>query len=184
MIPPPLLSIFFFFNYTATPEIYPLSLHDALPILRLLGIGDIMHGIRGEQAVGRKQARRVDVVASEQQKIGFPIIVESSQRGAVARAVRLGGAEIERSLTKAWCRRPVVRPDQQYRVRIDQAGRNPVARERLAGGRIVDRAATRKVSADLGFGRNRGRTSPGVLLNATVFARHEEEQLVLDNRPT
>src|SRR5262249_60337412 len=26
------LSFFFFFNDTATPEIYPLSLHDALPI--------------------------------------------------------------------------------------------------------------------------------------------------------
>src|SRR2546422_3374712 len=28
-----LLSLFFFFNDTATPEIYSLSLHDALPIL-------------------------------------------------------------------------------------------------------------------------------------------------------
>src|SRR2546425_13250924 len=28
----PLLSFFFFFNDTATPEIYTLSLHDALPI--------------------------------------------------------------------------------------------------------------------------------------------------------
>src|SRR2546430_13176311 len=27
---------FFFFNYTATTEIYPLSLHDALPIFRVL----------------------------------------------------------------------------------------------------------------------------------------------------
>src|SRR2546430_16903099 len=27
-----LLLLFFFFNDTATPEIYPLSLHDALPI--------------------------------------------------------------------------------------------------------------------------------------------------------
>src|ERR1022692_4205239 len=27
-----ILSIFFFFNYTAPTEIYPLSLHDALPI--------------------------------------------------------------------------------------------------------------------------------------------------------
>src|SRR3989337_142708 len=26
--------VFFFFNYTATTEIYPLSLHDALPILQ------------------------------------------------------------------------------------------------------------------------------------------------------
>src|SRR2546430_17586912 len=29
---PPLTFIFFFFNDTATTEIYPLSLHDALPI--------------------------------------------------------------------------------------------------------------------------------------------------------
>src|SRR2546430_15499183 len=32
MIPRPLLSTFFFFNDTATTEIYTLSLHDALPI--------------------------------------------------------------------------------------------------------------------------------------------------------
>src|SRR5437764_3524557 len=32
LCPPPLLSVFFFFNDTATPEIYTLSLHDALPI--------------------------------------------------------------------------------------------------------------------------------------------------------
>src|SRR2546422_731264 len=31
--PPPLSSLFFFFNDTATTEIYTLSLHDALPIL-------------------------------------------------------------------------------------------------------------------------------------------------------
>src|SRR3989337_4193709 len=30
----PSFSFFFFFNDTATPEIYPLSLHDALPISR------------------------------------------------------------------------------------------------------------------------------------------------------
>src|SRR5699024_12522746 len=30
--PPPFLSLFFFFNDTATTEIYTLSLHDALPI--------------------------------------------------------------------------------------------------------------------------------------------------------
>src|SRR3712207_8582911 len=29
----PHVMLFFFFNDTATPEIYPLSLHDALPIL-------------------------------------------------------------------------------------------------------------------------------------------------------
>src|SRR3989442_14677910 len=34
-----LRSSFFFFNDTATPEIYPLSLHDALPIsIRAIGV--------------------------------------------------------------------------------------------------------------------------------------------------
>src|SRR3712207_9307809 len=32
-----ILRCIFFFNYTATTEIYTLSLHDALPILRLAG---------------------------------------------------------------------------------------------------------------------------------------------------
>src|SRR5256885_15315388 len=32
---PPLLFVFFFFNDTATTEIYTLSLHDALPIWQL-----------------------------------------------------------------------------------------------------------------------------------------------------
>src|SRR2546430_5074300 len=31
-LPPPTLCVFFFFNDTATTEIYTLSLHDALPI--------------------------------------------------------------------------------------------------------------------------------------------------------
>src|SRR2546430_75212 len=33
------VSLFFFFNDTATTEIYPLSLHDALPILVVTGVG-------------------------------------------------------------------------------------------------------------------------------------------------
>src|SRR3990170_8156337 len=34
-----ILYIFFFFNDTATPEIYPLSLHDALPISSSRNVG-------------------------------------------------------------------------------------------------------------------------------------------------
>src|SRR2546430_13092400 len=34
-----LACLFFFFNDTATTEIYTLSLHDALPILQLVGAG-------------------------------------------------------------------------------------------------------------------------------------------------
>src|SRR5256885_11538019 len=37
MRPPPLKSLFFFFNDTATTEIYTLSLHDALPISSHVG---------------------------------------------------------------------------------------------------------------------------------------------------
>src|SRR2546429_6268225 len=40
-----LFSFFFFFNDTATTEIYTLSLHDALPIFRLLG-DDHSYGVR------------------------------------------------------------------------------------------------------------------------------------------
>src|SRR2546421_1155742 len=38
MLPTSLLSYFFFFNDTATTEIYTLSLHDALPILHNLAL--------------------------------------------------------------------------------------------------------------------------------------------------
>src|SRR2546422_3739893 len=37
---PPLVSVFFFFNDTATTEIYTLSLHDALPISVGGGVGE------------------------------------------------------------------------------------------------------------------------------------------------
>src|SRR2546422_6209173 len=41
------LSFFFFFNDTATTEIYTLSLHDALPILVADGEPQHLHGVRG-----------------------------------------------------------------------------------------------------------------------------------------
>src|SRR5947207_4055367 len=43
----PLVYLFFFFNNTATTEIYTLSLHDALPILPvLLGRGAAVRAVR------------------------------------------------------------------------------------------------------------------------------------------
>src|SRR5260221_13124782 len=47
---------FFFFNDTATTEIYTLSLHDALPIYA----GDAAHGV-----VEREQALVLDLLARE-----------------------------------------------------------------------------------------------------------------------
>src|SRR2546422_1682243 len=43
---PSCLSVFFFFNDTATTEIYTLSLHDALPISRRLRISPLAGGRR------------------------------------------------------------------------------------------------------------------------------------------
>src|SRR3712207_7397024 len=39
-------SLFFFFNDTATTEIYTLSLHDALPIYNIDGYNKVMEGIK------------------------------------------------------------------------------------------------------------------------------------------
>src|SRR2546429_8429047 len=41
MFPLPRRSVFFFFNDTATTEIYTLSLHDALPICKLSALGKL-----------------------------------------------------------------------------------------------------------------------------------------------
>src|SRR3712207_7319583 len=49
-----LIRLFFFFNDTATTEIYTLSLHDALPISVLAGPGGLADQVRP----GRRQLRR------------------------------------------------------------------------------------------------------------------------------
>src|SRR3712207_7015444 len=47
------MMLFFFFNDTATTEIYTLSLHDALPICR----EGVAEGLRGEPAPGARAER-------------------------------------------------------------------------------------------------------------------------------
>src|SRR6266508_6858953 len=49
----------FFFNDTATPEIYTLSLHDALPIS---GLGIQLDGLQGSAHLGRRRDQRGQVV--------------------------------------------------------------------------------------------------------------------------
>src|SRR3712207_6903074 len=53
--------LFFFFNDTASPDIYTLSLHDALPISRLLPLRGARRGGApgaGRRLVGARRARR------------------------------------------------------------------------------------------------------------------------------
>src|SRR3712207_8839843 len=63
------LTFFFFFNDTATTEIYTLSLHDALPIFRVLDHGLVRRGAvgveRGDVAAVRV-ALRGDAPRSEE----------------------------------------------------------------------------------------------------------------------
>src|SRR5258708_26444314 len=52
---------FFFFNDTATTEIYTLSLHDALPICHGLGLHGRAPG-HGRRALGGARAARIQLV--------------------------------------------------------------------------------------------------------------------------
>src|SRR5689334_24429417 len=62
--------LFFFFNDSATTEIYTLSLHDALPICRILEI------------VLRRSGSRVAVVSENE------LLLEEIRRGASVRGYR------------------------------------------------------------------------------------------------
>src|SRR3712207_7317115 len=55
-----MLFFFFFFNDTATTEIYTLSLHDALPISRQLGAQHLDH-VRLHDDLGLEVPARVEV---------------------------------------------------------------------------------------------------------------------------
>src|SRR2546422_10060992 len=91
-----LISCFFFFNDTATTEIYTLSLHDALPILaeRLRAESD---GGPVRRWYSRRGGRRSsDVPAPELAAAPDPAVPPSPRRGAVvtAGALALGGGVI------------------------------------------------------------------------------------------
>src|SRR5882762_6626132 len=58
---------FFFFNETATTEIYTLSLHDALPIFRLIDAGDVVLATGQEPLVGVAADGRSEEHTSELQ---------------------------------------------------------------------------------------------------------------------
>src|SRR3712207_9035261 len=61
----PVYSLLFFFNDTATTEIYTLSLHDALPICAQLGRGE--RGEHGEPAGGERR-READPDVGDQRR--------------------------------------------------------------------------------------------------------------------
>src|SRR2546425_10572304 len=63
---PLLFFFFFFFNDTATTEIYTLSLHDALPIYRILMRHPFPGPGLGVRVIGEVTRARLDVLRSEE----------------------------------------------------------------------------------------------------------------------
>src|SRR5256885_17186974 len=78
---PPLFFSFFFFNDTATTEIYTLSLHDALPISRVTAFGLSLEGVR--------DAARFARAAERARAAGKPIaLIKAGRTAAATRTVR------------------------------------------------------------------------------------------------
>src|SRR3712207_4425114 len=87
---------FFFFNDTATTEIYTLSLHDALPISRVLPLAE-----EGEELVaGAHAERHHDAVVAV---VGVDVVVAGAQvvRGADLAALLALARDHERRLSLA-----------------------------------------------------------------------------------
>src|SRR5258708_24965608 len=82
---------FFFFNDTATTEIYPLSLHDALPIYARLV----------EQAGGGRPEVTADVVRKGRCGIGFLLSHETFGRFGSGSHCRLGSGGLIRISRKS-----------------------------------------------------------------------------------
>src|SRR3712207_8333327 len=59
--------MFFFFNDTATTEIYTLSLHDALPIFTAAGFSATAPGWPGEQPTAAQSRTKADIAGLSMQ---------------------------------------------------------------------------------------------------------------------
>src|SRR5438067_12169016 len=82
---------FFFFNDTATTEIYTLSLHDALPILDVGAVGDAVVGDAPVELVERHPQLEPGEVRTEAQVVAS---AEGEVSVGVTREVDLGSAEL------------------------------------------------------------------------------------------
>ena len=137
--------------------------------VRLFGIRDVRHGVRSKQSVRRKQARGIDVVPAEQLKRGCPHVIETAEPGTVARAVGLGRAEVQRTLSKARRRRMVVGLNELNGIRVDPGRGDAIVWESLAGLRVGDGAASGEVAGELGSVGHSCRARAGILLNPSIL---------------
>src|SRR5229473_8625638 len=85
--------LFFFFNDTATTEIYTLSLHDALPICRCLDlvVGAGQHAAGPQRGVGRSEEH-----TSELQSLAYLVcrLLLETKKSSMLPLWRLKGAPL------------------------------------------------------------------------------------------
>ena len=86
------LVLCFFFNDTATTEIYTLSLHDALPICAELEHDEEPVAQRGAGAVERRASGRIDLIGAPLTLIPAASLYAGELRGAVATGTSEVGA--------------------------------------------------------------------------------------------
>src|SRR2546429_5043938 len=82
-----LSNVFFFFNDTATTEIYTLSLHDALPISSVLWALDPRHGVEFLFAGGATGKQELDAVPGIQRHLDRKSTRLNSSHGYISYAV-------------------------------------------------------------------------------------------------
>src|SRR2546430_5616247 len=169
---PSISSLSFFFNDTATTEIYPLSLHDALPIwIRRRSSGPARHGERTDLAL---------VVAVARDAVAERLCGLADDHGAI-RAV--AGSRL-RDVEPRAARRGHVRGDRDVLPDLEES-RPPAARSRhysrgICGGLVVARGgnrgrpaapARRYLRSERHGGSDGGRGHAGVGLDQS-YARH------------
>src|SRR5258707_7886544 len=96
---------FFFFNDTATTEIYTLSLHDALPILGFLNRNDLrrqlaraLRGVAGGEAwVPRKIDRKSTRLNSSHANISYAVFCLKKKKSLSRNIWQISGAFLNRT---------------------------------------------------------------------------------------
>src|SRR3989449_9919275 len=114
-------SFFFFFNDTATPEIYPLPLHDPLPISSAAAGGAADRGGRDRRDTGDVPAAAALTFASSR-RVRLP----PPEARTTARPNRLTGNRVEQPGQQRW---PVQPAEQRSGIRgaVEEPREPPVA---------------------------------------------------------
>src|SRR6266496_6864822 len=98
--------VFFFFNDTATTEIYTLSLHDALPIYARWTIGRMLPEWPAALSCVRRSEEHTSELQSRRELV-CRLLLEKKKNECAAAAIETGRSvlrELARVAARGWCR--------------------------------------------------------------------------------